>query len=213
MRKPIDNANAPEVVAPEPNDEVDNETDAADGDPFNPSALRLSQDPLAATGVKKTLIRVPVRRPGPQEFFRVHPGENYRLDTAVIELRDDRETYLVAPELRGELFSEIKPVRLFTTITRQGLVALWPCKLPAADGRANSWHDTALAAAELAMTRWTRIVADMGLGGYQPYTAAADLPEPEWPEQSFAELLKIAFGSFYIDRPDHPVIRRLQGLA
>ena len=181
-------------------------------DPFDPASLRLSQDPLAAAGVKKALIRVPVRRPSPQEFIRVHPGEDYRLDTAIIDLRDDCEVYLVAPALRGELFSEIKPVRLYTTISRQNVVAIWPCKLPGVDGRSNSWHDTALRAAELAMTRWTRIVADMGLGGYQPYTAAGDLPEPEWPEQTFAELLKIAFGAFYVDRPDHPVIKRLQGL-
>jgi hypothetical protein len=173
--------------------------------------LRLSQDPLAATGVKKALIRVPVRRP--QEFFRVHPGEDYRLDTAIIELRDDHEVYLVAPDLRAELFSEIKAVRLFTTITRQGIVALWPCKLPAADGRSNSWYDTALTAAGLAMTRWIKIIADTSLGGYQPYHGAIDLPEPEWPEQTFAELLKIAFSAFYIDRPDHPVIRRLRGLV
>lgn len=182
-------------------------------DPFDPASLRLSHDPLAATGVKKALIRVPVRRPNPQEYIRVHPGEAYRLDTAVIDLKDDRETYLVAPELRAELFAEIKPVRLFTTVSRQGVVALWPCKLPTADGRPNPWHDTALRAAELAMRRWTRIVADMGLGGYQPYTAAGDLSEPEWPEQSFPELLRIAFAANYIDRPDHPVIRRLQGFV
>jgi hypothetical protein len=182
-------------------------------DPFDPAALRLSQDPLAAAGVKKALIRVPVRRPGQQEYIRVHPDEDYRLDTAIIELKDDRETYLVAPHLRAELFAETKPVRLFTTISRQGVVAIWPCKLPGADGRPNAWHNTALQAAELAMSRWTRIVADMGLGGYQPYTAAGDLPDPEWPEQSFPALLKIAFGAFYIDRPDHPVIRKLQGLV
>jgi hypothetical protein len=182
-------------------------------DPFDPAALRLSQDVLAATGVKKALIRVPVRRPAPQEFVRVHPAEAFRLDTAIIDDRDARETYLVAPSLRAELFSEIRPVRLFTTLSRQGVVALWPCKLPGPDGRPNPWHDTALRCAELAMSRWTRIVPDMGLGGYQPYTAAGDLPEPEWPEQSFPELLKIAFGAFLIDRPDHPVIRRLQGLV
>jgi hypothetical protein len=122
-----------------------------------------------------------------------HPGEDYRLDTAVIDLHDDREIYLVSSDLRGELFSEIKLVRLYTTISRQNVVAIWPCKLPGVDGRSNSWYDTALRAAELAMTRWTRIVADMSLGGYQPYIAAGDLPDPEWPEQTFAELLKIAF--------------------
>jgi hypothetical protein len=36
-------------------------------------------DPLAAAGVKKALIRVPVRRPSPQKFIRVHAGEDCRL--------------------------------------------------------------------------------------------------------------------------------------
>jgi hypothetical protein len=210
MTKPIDDdANGTEVADPAGQDQ----TEVAGADPFDPAMLRLSQDPLAATGVKKALIRVPVRRPGPQEFFRVHPGENFHVDTAIIDLKEDREVYLVAPELRAELFAEIKPVRLFTTISRQGVVALWPCKLPAADGRSNSWYDTALTAAGLAMTRWIKIIADTSLGGYQPYHGAVDLPEPEWPEQTFAELLKIAFSAFYIDRPDHPVIRRLRGLV
>lgn len=182
-------------------------------DPFDPAALRLAQDPLAATGVKKALIRVPVRKPNPETFIRVHPGEDFRVDTAIIDDRENRETYLVAPALRAELFAEIKPVRLFTVISRQGVVSLWPCKLPGPDGRPNAWHDTALRCAEMAMRQWVRVVSDMGLGGYQPYTAAGDLPDPEWPSQPFKELLKIAFGPYHIDRPDHPVIRRLLGLT
>jgi hypothetical protein len=42
--------------------------------------LRLSQDPLAAGGVKKVLIR-----PSPQEYC-VHPREDCRLDTAITDL-------------------------------------------------------------------------------------------------------------------------------
>jgi hypothetical protein len=49
--------------------------------------------------VKKALIRVPVRR-RPQEFIRVHPGEDCRLDTAIIDLRDDaKPTPLFRPLL------------------------------------------------------------------------------------------------------------------
>ena len=55
-------------------------------DPFDPAALRLTHD-FAALGVKKTLLTVPVRKPDKSWWVRVHPGEEYALQTAVIELR------------------------------------------------------------------------------------------------------------------------------
>ncbi|MEI6560018.1 MAG: hypothetical protein WCO00_16590 [Rhodospirillaceae bacterium] len=180
-------------------------------DPFDPKSLRLTQDFSTSVGVQKILNRVPVRKPGPQEFFRVHPSEDYRLDTAILELKEEREVYLVAPALRGEMFAEIKLVRIYTSINRQGVVALWPCKLSPPDGRTSSWHETALAAAELAMSKWVKIQADMSLGGYQAFVAAGDLPDPTWPGKTFHELLRIAFSGSYIDTPNHPALRRLRG--
>lgn len=77
-------------------------------DPFaDLSKLRLSQDFAATVGVKKLLTTVPVRKPNGQEFVRVHPGEEYRLQTAVLELKVERETYLVASELWAELPGEL----------------------------------------------------------------------------------------------------------
>jgi hypothetical protein len=74
-------------------------------------------------------------------------------------------------------------------------------------------HETALTAAALAMERWVRVAADLGLGGYQVFKAAADLPEPVWPDHSFQELLRVAFKERLINRADHPVLRRLRGEA
>src|SRR5208283_3227238 len=89
-------------------------------DTFDPAALRLTQD-FAAIGVKKALMTVPVRKPNRQEFVRVHPDEGYRLQTALLELREERETYLVDPALWGELAVEIVPKVIFTSINRQGI--------------------------------------------------------------------------------------------
>src|SRR5262249_29523335 len=72
-------------------------------DPFDPASLRLSQDYAADLGVKKALLTVPVRKPDKSWFVRVHPAEDYRLTTAVIELKEERETYLVAQTLWPEL--------------------------------------------------------------------------------------------------------------
>ena len=42
---------------------------------------------------------VPVRKPNPQDWVRVHPGVNYRMEFAFIELKDDRELYLIHPNV------------------------------------------------------------------------------------------------------------------
>jgi hypothetical protein len=42
-------------------------------DPFDLEGLRLPQDFINTAGVKKELTSIPVRKPGPQDFFRVHP--------------------------------------------------------------------------------------------------------------------------------------------
>ena len=65
--------------------------------------LRLSQDFANKIGVRKAIITVPVRKPDRQWFVRVHPDSEWRLETAVLELKDERQTYLVDPELWSEL--------------------------------------------------------------------------------------------------------------
>ena len=40
-----------------------------------------------------------------------------------------------------------------------------------------------------------------------------DFGEPEWPELSFQDLLRIAFRDFYIESRDHPVLQQLRGEA
>src|SRR5215472_9678444 len=104
-------------------------------DPFDPAVLRLDQSYADTVGVKKLLTTVPVRKPNRQDFVRVHPDPEYRLTpAAIIEVKEDREVYLVTPNMAQGLPGEFSTVTLFTTINRQGTLHLWPVKLPAADG-------------------------------------------------------------------------------
>ncbi len=64
-------------------------------DPFNPENLRLDPSYLSQPAAKKLLTVIPVKRPHRQDFVRVHPDKEYRLLTAVLELHEDRETFLV----------------------------------------------------------------------------------------------------------------------
>ena len=180
-------------------------------DPFNPAALRLSQDFAATAGVKKVLTTVPCRKPNRHEFIRVRPGEDWRLQTAAFEDRVNREMYLVNKQLWNELGGEIIPLCLFVTVNRQGDVALWPAKLPGADGRSNDWNQSALAAAALAEVKWIRLVSNITAGMYDTLAAQGQLPEPEWPDLSLKELLKLCFRDRIIQSTNHPVLRALRG--
>ena len=186
-------------------------TPSLDANIFDPAKLRLSQDFDAMVGVKKLVTSVPVRKPEGQWFVRTHPEEEYRLPTAVLEDKTDRETFLVDPSLTGELAGEITPILLFTSINRQGVLFLWPVKLPRADGRRNEWNRSAMEAAFLATKRWVRMTSNTTLGAYEVYEATGQLPDPEWPNLSFIKILEVAFRDKFIRSLDHPLIRRLRG--
>src|SRR6516165_6128059 len=118
-------------------------------DPFDLDSLRLSQAFADMIGVKKLLTTVPCRKPNPQDFVRVHSDPSYRLDVLTIELRDDRETYLVRPAIAPELIGETVRKTLFTAINRQGVVFLWPVTIPPPDGKQLEWWRSLREGAEL----------------------------------------------------------------
>ena len=181
-------------------------------DPFDPIALRVSPN-FEAVAVKRVIVAVPVRKPKRQEFVRVHPDEAYRLETAVVELAEERETYLVVPALLEALADEVRLVRLYLAVPRGGGPFFWPVPLPGPDGRRNPWHEAAERAALEAARRWVRVKANMAAGSYDIDVAVAAIGEPEWPELPMRELLKLAFGERMIASLDHPVVKRLRGLA
>jgi hypothetical protein len=184
-------------------------------DPFDPARLRLSTDFLAAAGVKKLLTTVPVRKPSKEWFVRCHPDAAYHIETCVIELKEDSETYLVDPSLWAELAGEstFSPRLLITTQNKQGVVFLWPVRLPRADGRHDDWNRSALEAANHATKGWVRVQANMSLGAYEVFQAIGNLGDPEWPTLPLNDLLRIAFKDRFIDSLEHPVLKRLRGEA
>jgi hypothetical protein len=74
--------------------------------PFNPTNLRLSQSFVETAGVKKLLTTIPVRKPSGQEFVRVQSDPAYRENFPIIELRDEREEYIVVADLVPLLIGE-----------------------------------------------------------------------------------------------------------
>jgi hypothetical protein len=182
-------------------------------DPFDLANLRLSQSFVETAGVKKLLKTVSVHKPNPQDFVRVHPSPEYRDNFPIIELKDEREEYVITTQLVPELVGEFVTKTLFTAINRQSVVFLWPVRLPTSDGKQMEWWRSMREAAELAMQRWLRVKANMSLGAYEMFVAESAMSEPVWPEATYQDLIRLAFRDRLITSVDHPVIKRLRGLA
>ena len=118
---------------------VEGQAPEAMPDPFDLQSLALSQDFTETAGVKKLLRTIPVRKPNPQDFVRVHPDPEYRGNFWAVDLKDDRETFLVRPEIAPELAGELVTRTIYTAINRQGVLFLWPVPVATADGKQLEW--------------------------------------------------------------------------
>ncbi len=174
-------------------------------------SLRLSQNYANSVRVAEELVHVSVRKPNRQEFVQVHPTD--RIALSLLEFKEDRELYIVRPEVLSALAAETFPAMLFRTINRQGNEFLWPVKLPLSEGRQNAWHSSAMTAAEHAETSWVRVQAELNAGSYKVERALGRLEKPVWRDVSLEQLMRIAFAGKVIDSEEHPIVRRLRGLA
>ena len=179
---------------------------------FDIEELRLDpsylQDPMA----KQVITEIPVRRPPKQAFFRVHP--TYHMTAGVLELEEDRETYILTPRVIAAMATkEHSVVTLRFYVTRQGAYGIWPLKLPNPEGRKIEWHTSALSAAACSVHEWIRLTPNQSLGKYVIVQATEKLSEPEWPELSFQQIVDIGFRGKVINSLDHIVLKKLSGRA
>jgi hypothetical protein len=180
--------------------------------PFDPARFAIKGNSAEAVGVRSVLVQVPVRKPTRQEFVRAHPDPQYQMQAATLELKVEKEMYVVVPAVASAIPGETRLVTLKAAINRQGTIFLWPVPLPTSDDRTNSWHTTHREAAERAEENWVRMVSNMGTSTYDVFEASAEIAEPDWPDHTFSKILEIAFGNGrVIDREDHPVLQELLG--
>ena len=69
-------------------------------------------------------------------------------------------------------------------------------------------------AKEVAKKRWVRVQSNQGARAYDVFEARAKIPEPEWPEWTLADYLRVGFGTDgVITDPQDELLLRLLGLA
>jgi hypothetical protein len=197
---------------------LNSETDAdIKPNPFDPARLRLSHAYLNREVTETLIDDVPVRKPGKQEFFRVHPshqmdacglltyeltGEKYLVDPVLVERLDEKAEELC-----------IRSVSLYLCISRQKDLFLWDVGLPHPDKKEIKWHTTARNAAREAQHFWIKLVPKQSAGKYLTERAIVEIDEPKWPTMEFPQILKVAFENHYIDSMDHIVIKKIQAKA
>ena len=179
-------------------------------DPFDPASLRINPESSGVAG-KKVITAIRCDKPNRQDFVRVRPGDEWRLDTMLLE-EEGGDTYIVSPRLHDELVHECFPARLVLATTRNNTPFLWRLKLPRSDGQSNHWNDAALVAAKLAETKWVRIASNMTAKCYDVFEATGINVEPQWADDlEFKDILRLCFKDRFIDSLDHPFLQRLRG--
>ena len=173
---------------------------------------RASQQSVIGVTTEYTVI--PIRNPKPDEFFRVTPDEGYSVNVNILQMKTDNEWYLVDEDilLDIQLESQLKVMQLYVCVTQNSTPFVCLIPLPDSDGRLNSWHESGHKSMEEAKSFWVRRQADKSNGGYLITKAInAQLPDPKWPSEPLEDLIEKAFDRYYIDKLDHPVLRRLRG--
>lgn len=180
------------------------------------SRLAKPQNVLAAA--VEQITRVGTNKPRKDFYFRVHP--EYYVDLISIQEKDSMEpiTYVVLGDVLAQAMSEeaITSVllnrRYYLYVTQGGSYGLWGVSMPMDEGQdMNTWAESALNVIARAQKEWVRHYAKRGDGGYRIIPASKDLGAPKWPEETWEEIVELAFEGKIIDDIKHAVFEKLRG--
>ena len=184
------------------------------GGKFDPARWKTSADARLNPKAKiqpASHSKIEVRKPPADHYVRVHrdPAFNGVFPLYSDSMAKRYDPYLIAPELMDSLPPQvkvnIKSVRLAVAATDSGRPFLWFIAQTGSD-----WHESGDQCILTAMTQWIKVLPDGS--GYRQEYPEVDLPEPVFPDWSFAEYLARAFKDRYIDDLAHAVIKRLAGI-
>jgi hypothetical protein len=156
---------------------------------------------------RRALTRIQVKKPDKQWYFRAHP--EFKFQCLLFEDEDTNTKYYVHPRLTDVFGEFARPVLLRLCQSRLGTLFLFPVKL--APDVTGYWNATARDAAQRAETTWVSMRSCREEQGYAIYDAEGDIPEPEWPDLTVAEILKLGFGDRTVENIEHPSVAKLHG--
>jgi hypothetical protein len=188
---------------------------------LNLEALKLRHNAAGMIKTAPLLKTLRTKKPENTDFFRIRPGEEWTMDFPIFAPKgktgSENEKYLVMPEFQQELDerNSLMPVRFyFGIIWGSNILFLSDVGIKIKDdGSQNSYHKSRMELYELAKEKWISISANQELGAYVATEAKSKIPDPIWPTKpaNIGEAIELAFKDNVIDRPDHPVLKKLRG--
>jgi hypothetical protein len=181
-------------------------------DIFNDLAA-LRKATKAAVQRKKLLTNVAVGRPPNTVHFRTHPELKFEAKVVLQKDGTRRIFYYISPyskmEEHPKLINRYRPVMLtLTYMWPSGEFLLWPVP-ELVDFKV--WMSERQAAV-LAQDQWVQLAWNDQRADYDVTTAENLNIEPQWPEESFETILKVAFSGRIIDNAEHDYVKELRGV-
>jgi hypothetical protein len=175
------------------------------------TALRKATKPTVER--KKVLVNVDVGRPPNACYFRTHPELRLKARTILQKEGTKRMFYYISPysgmETHPKLIERLREVELtLTYLWPGGNILVWPVPQ---NPDFKVWRSEQRAAT-LAETQWTQLAWSERLADYEVTTAENLQKDPEWPEESLEQILKVAFSGRIIDNEDHDYVKELRGI-
>jgi hypothetical protein len=160
----------------------------------------------------KKVTRVPVRKVGSKDFYRIKHDQAYRMVGArLIEDRhvNNKGFFLLASGVKvpSSLRKDVRSASLYTGMNHIGDVFL--VTVLKSD---TTWYDSAREMVQVATKQFIKVVANNAAGCYDYYEPGGVIPEPDWSAiPSFPELLALAFKDRIIENSDHKALRSMLG--
>src|SRR5215472_7956992 len=120
--------------------------------------FRIDQNFSQHVQARKKAVVVPVVKPGRQQWIYIHPDPAWHWSVALLEDTDNRQTFIVEPELIPDVTEDLTNKLLVAYMTRTGNPCLWPLRLPREDGYIDPVSLSALTIATEHAGKWIRVL-------------------------------------------------------
>jgi len=155
-----------------------------------------------------------------KDFVRLHLDEaaywSPELCFANVPIKGQkRDTlHLIDEELAMRYLPPARITRFRLALATKPYDVFFLCHVPTRN-EDNTWVASNLRGCEQAKTHWTEVTSrrEEGVDAYKVDVARDPdaFPDPNWPEQSLAELINVTFAGRMIESEDHPGLLRLIG--
>lgn len=162
------------------------------------------EEPINNIEKREDEIRV-MKAPPRSDFFMT----SLTLKSSLCFIDWEKEIYIIKPELMDDLKGDAYVGVATYAITTKGDSIVLVSKKPFSEN--DTWGQSRMEYLNMSKNNFIRVTADMENNIYKVITMEREVEEPEWPTESFEEILTEAFKDRIIDSMEHPVIQELLG--